>query len=164
MFFLKKQENPLGKVRKKNPLEPLKLYMASLSRISREFFDYNANLSELLKKTSGNLINSKLKLEEMLTISLKKSSIKSNNSLIKKMLHVPSLLIYENQEIPIKNANSRKKFKEWITIWQNDFQEDSSRNPSFFIKVFATFWNNPEGNLSVIMELISSKSLHVIFH
>ena len=102
-------------------------------------------------------MNSKLKLEEMITLSIKKTGRYENS--VKKMLHVPSLLLYAIKEIPIKNPEIRKNLKDWISNWQNNFQE----NPRF-VKVYGTFWNVPEGNLSIIMELMNAGSLQVFFN
>lgn len=127
--------------------------MQDFYRISQDFDnEFPKSLNNILQKAS--LINSKLKLEEMITISIKKTG--NSLSSLKKMLHAPGLLLYALKEIPIKNPETRHHMKEWISIWQSKFQESP-----YFIKVLGTFWNTPEGHVSVLMELMPAGSLQV---
>lgn len=128
--------------------------MQNFYRISQDFDnDFPKNLTNLLQKAS--LINSKLKLEEMITISMKKTG--SSLSCLKKMMHAPGLQLYALKEIPLKSPETRHNMKEWISVWQSKFQENVH-----FTKVLGTFWNTPEGHVSVLMELMNAGSLHVI--
>jgi len=72
------------------------------------------------QEPSKGLLNSRLKLEEMITLGVLKSS---NNSVVKKMLHAPTLKVYAVKEEPINNKEVRKNIKEWVTYWQNQFNE-----------------------------------------
>ena len=113
-----------------------------------------SNISSLLQRTS--LINSKLRLEELITISIKRSG--KGMSTFKKMLHVPGIQLYGLKEVPIKSPETRKNLKEWISVWQSLFQNSGTG----LIKVLGTFWNCPEGNVSILMELMNAGSLQVL--
>lgn len=59
------------------------------------------------------------------------------------MLHGPSLKIFCVKEVPLANREARRILKDWIQVW-SDLQSDS------FLKVHETFWNSPEGCVSVV--------------
>lgn len=130
--------------------------MENFSKVSKEMLgDLPSNISAMLQRTS--LINSKLRIEELITISMKRSG-KSGLSCFKKMLHVPGLQLFGLKEVPIKSPETRKHMKAWISNWQSIFQEQGSTG---LIKVHGTFWNYPEGNVSILMELMNAGSLQV---
>lgn len=148
---------------KKNPLEPLRSYMVNFTKLNEELSQLS-NLPEMHKdrinqmiadqqafKNKNELDNSKLKLQEMITlISLKHSSHDS----FKKMLHVPDFKLYGLREIPILNKESRKILKEKIGNWQTNFNKKSG-----FLKIFATFWNVPEGYLTILLDFVEGGNL-----
>lgn len=103
------------------------------------------------KESTKGLLNSRLKLEEMITLGVLKGS---KNSVVKKMLHAPTLKVYAVKEEPINNKEVRKNIKEWITYWQNQFNEQES-----YVKVYGTFWNQPEGCVSILLEYLEGNSL-----
>lgn len=61
------------------------------------------------------------------------------------------------------NKEIRKNLKEWISFWQNKL----SGSPHH-LKVHSTFWNSPEGYVSIVMEYMNGGSLQVkarvLFH
>ena len=81
-----------------------------------------------------------LKLEHMVTLAI----FKSSSGTIKKMLHGPSLKIYCVKEVPISNIKIRNILKEWVNKWQTFCTTEQ------YIRVFDTFYNSPEGCVSVI--------------
>lgn len=126
--------------------------MENFTKISKEMLsELPVNISSMLQRTS--LINSKLRLEELITISIKRSNKGMSN--FKKMLHVPGIQLYGLKEVPIKSPEMRKNLKEWISVWQSLFQDSGNG----LVKVLGTFWNCPEGNLSILMELMNAGSL-----
>lgn len=130
--------------------------MENFTKISKEMLsELPVNISSMLQRTS--LINSKLRLEELITISINRSNKGISN--FKKMLHVPGIQLYGLKEVPIKSPEMRKNLKEWISVWQSLFQDSGNG----LVKVLGTFWNCPEGNLSILMELMNAGSLQVIF-
>ncbi len=66
------------------------------------------------------LINSRIKLEEMITLGVMKGN---HTGSVKKMLHAPTLKMFAVKEEPISNKEVRKNLKEWITYWQNKFSD-----------------------------------------
>ena len=50
----------------------------------------------------------------MITLGVLKGS---KNSVVKKMLHAPTLKVYAVKEEPINNKEVRKNIKEWVTYW-----------------------------------------------
>lgn len=131
--------------------------MLNFYRISQDLdIDFQTKLPQFISKDS--LINNKLRLDEMITISIKKTG--NSVSSLKKMLHAPGLLLYALKEIPIRSPETRKNMKEWISLWQSKLQGKSP----VFVKVLGTFWNSPEGNVSILMELMNAGSLNVIIN
>jgi hypothetical protein len=141
-------------------LEPIRSYMINYAKICEEIKESidqekinhivsnrpPATPAENISKNS--LINDMIKIEEMFTLN-------SFNG-VKKMLHVPTLKLYVVKEEPITNKESRKNIKEWIGFWQNKF-----KNSKYHIHVHSTFWNVPEGCVSIVMEMMNAGSLQV---
>jgi len=88
----------------------------------------------------------------MITISVMKSAHESG--VIKKMLHAPTLKLYAVKEVPLSNREMRNNLKSWLNSWESEF-EDSSRH----LKVYSVFFNQPEGCVSIVMELINGGSV-----
>ena len=79
---------------------------------------------------------------------------KSGSGTVKKMLHAGSLRIYTLKEVPIANREIRQMLKDWIGKWEQHCSQES------FIRVNASFWNSPEGCVSVVTDYAASGSLH----
>ena len=90
----------------------------------------------------------------MITLGVMKSS--RDTGIVKKMLHAPTLTIYAVKEEPISNKDVRKNLKEWISLWQNHMSDSNQH-----IKVHGSYWNQPEGCVSILMEHLSGGSLYV---
>ena len=96
---------------------------------------------------------SQVKLEEMITLAVLKGT--RNSGSIKKMIHAPTLKLYAVKEIPLTNREVRIIVKEWISTWQSA-QGEMNDN---LCNVNGTFWNVPEGCVSVVMEHMNGGSL-----
>ena len=90
-----------------------------------------------------------LKLEQMVTLAV----FKWSSGTIKKMLHGPSLKIYCVKEVPLANTKIRNILKEWVNKWQTFCTTEQ------YIRVFDTFYNSPEGCVSVIQDFAANGSL-----
>lgn len=114
-------------------------------------FPQLANPSHTL--TVDFLMQSIVKLEEMITLSvIKSSSIRSG--IVRKSLHAPSLKIYACKEFPVGTMNIRQKLLESLKIWQN-----LQRGSRELVEVNGSFWNCPEGCVTIIMEYMPGESL-----
>lgn len=69
------------------------------------------------------------------------------------MLHGPTLKIYCVKEVPLANRNMREILKEWITRWEKHCNSEQ------YIRVHETFWNSPEGCVSIILDFAANGSL-----
>jgi serine/threonine protein kinase len=94
-----------------------------------------------------------VRLEDMITLSILKGT--RNTGSVKKMLHAPTLKLYAVKEIPLSNREVRIILKEWISMWQNAQGASQER----VCNVYGTFWNVPEGCVSVVMEYLNAGSL-----
>ena len=70
------------------------------------------------------------------------------------MLHVPSLTIYTVLEVAIVNQN-RSDLKEMIERWR------MVKSPHF-LTIHETFWNSPEGHLSIVTDHMNGGTLNVL--
>jgi len=109
------------------------------------------SLDTSFKKTT--MTFSQVRLEDMITLSILKGT--RNSGSVKKMLHAPSLKLYAVKEIPLSNREVRMILKEWIAMWQN--AQESGKDS--ICNVYGTFWNVPEGCVSVVMEYLNAGSL-----
>ena len=91
-------------------------------------------------KLATNIVNEPLRLDQMVTLAV----FKSTSGTIKKMLHGPSLKIYCVKEVPLANRETRQILKEWIAQWDHNCASDG------FLRIHETFWNSPEGCVSVV--------------
>lgn len=85
----------------------------------------------------------------MITLSV----FNSQSGTIKKMLHGPSLKIYCVKEVPLANREARRILKDWIQVWE------AACHPDCFVRVHETFWNSPEGCVSVVQDCAAKSSL-----
>ena len=88
---------------------------------------------------------SRVKLEEMITLAVLKSTHQSGT--VKKMLHAPTLKLYNVKEVPLWSRETRKSIKEWISLWQHSLNEQPN-----FVTVNGTYWNVPEGCVSILQD------------
>lgn len=90
-----------------------------------------------------------LKLEQLVTLAI----FKSTSGTIKKMLHGPSLKIFCVKEVPLANRSMREILKEWINRWEKLCCTEQ------YIRVHESFWNSPEGCVSIILDFAANGSL-----
>lgn len=149
-----------GKMPKKvTKLEPLEQQQTSIGRKEEEKQKVRAKhkdkakqqLDTSFKKTT--MPSCQVRLEDMITLSILKGT--RNTGSVKKMLHAPSLKLYAVKEIPLSNREVRIILKEWIAMWQSAQESAKDR----VCNVYGTFWNVPEGCVSVVMEHLNAGSL-----
>lgn len=70
------------------------------------------------------------------------------------MLHAPTLKIFSIKEVPVSNREQRMMLKEWIGQWEKYCTSDQ------FVRIYGSFWNSPEGCVSVITDYAASGSLY----
>ena len=163
----------------KNPLLPLKNYLllSKMNEEKREVSNVSVErLERLYKISKDSLIATKkeiptpkdLKPNEMITLSVIRSSHETGT--VKKLLHAPTLRLFAVKvfdimlceflmfikEVPLSTRETRINLKEWLSQWQNNFENSKSH-----VKVYATSFNSPEGCLSIFMDLMSGGSLQV---
>lgn len=51
------------------------------------------------------------------------------------------------KEVPLRSRDARKSIKEWISMWQHRLNDQPH-----FATVYGTFWNVPEGCVSVLQD------------
>jgi hypothetical protein len=78
---------------------------------------------------------------------------KSTSGTVKKMLHAPTLRIFCIKEVPITSRDTRQMLKDWICKWEHHCTTDQ------YIKINASFWNSPEGCVSVVTDYAANGSL-----
>ena len=88
----------------------------------------------------------------MITVGVIKTTKKSGP--VKKMLHVPSFKLYAVKEIPFSNREVRFAIKSWAMNWIN-----SMNACKYAVKLYATFWNHPEGWVSLVVDNMNGGSL-----
>lgn len=87
----------------------------------------------------------------MLTLAV----FKSTSGTVKKMLHAPSLRIFCIKEVPIANREMRQMLKDWIGKWESNCGATDQ-----FVRISTSFWNSPEGCVSVVTDYSGCGSLH----
>jgi serine/threonine protein kinase len=98
------------------------------------------------------LLQSNMKLEEMITLSIIKSSYSSG--IVRKSLHAPSCQLYATKEIPVNTRETRQKLLETLKAWQK-----VQRQARYIVEVSSSFWNSPEGCVTIVMEYMPGDSL-----
>lgn len=81
----------------------------------------------------------------MITLSVMNSA--SRSGCVRKVIHAPSLRLYCIKQIPISTRGERQNLLEWLGKWQS-----IQARYDELVNVCATFWNTPEGCVSVVME------------
>jgi len=69
------------------------------------------------------------------------------------MLHAPTLRIFCIKEVPIASREMRQMLKDWISKWEHNCTTDQ------FIKINGSFWNSPEGCVTVVTDYAPNGSL-----
>ena len=95
---------------------------------------------------------SKISLDQLITIGMLKGN--STSGPVKKMLHAPTLRIYALKEVPIVSRESRFMLKEWIQEWESNLNKNEN-----LVRIQGTFWNTPEGCVSIAMDYNKQGSL-----
>ena len=98
------------------------------------------------------LFQSSIKLEEMITLSILKSSC--NSGTVRKSLHAPTFKLYATKEIPVNTLATRKRLLETLKSWQKI--QHSAR---YLVEISSSFWNSPEGCVTIVMEYMAGNSL-----
>ncbi|OMJ77999.1 hypothetical protein SteCoe_22282 [Stentor coeruleus] len=98
------------------------------------------------------LIQSSIKLEEMITLSILKSSC--NSGTIRKSLHAPTFKLYATKEIPLNTFSNRQRLLDTLKSWQ---KIQSSKR--YMVEVSTSFWNSPEGCVTIVSEYMAGDSL-----
>ncbi|OMJ84918.1 hypothetical protein SteCoe_13904 [Stentor coeruleus] len=98
------------------------------------------------------LIQSSIKLEEMITLSILKSSC--NSGIVRKSLHAPTFKLYATKEIPVNTFSNRNRLLETLKSWQ---KVQSSKR--YMVEVSTSFWNSPEGCVTIVSEYMAGDSL-----
>jgi hypothetical protein len=98
------------------------------------------------------LIQSSIKLEEMITLSILKSSC--NSGTVRKSLHAPTFKLYATKEIPVNTFSNRKRLLDTLKTWQK------VQSPKrYMVEVSTSFWNSPEGCVTIVSEYMAGDSL-----
>lgn len=100
------------------------------------------------------LVQSIVKLEEMITLSVIKSS-NIRSGVVRKSIHAPTLKLYACKEFPVATMSIRQKLLESLKTWQS-----LQKGSRYLVEVNASFWNCPEGCVTIIMEYMPGESLH----
>lgn len=142
----------------KKLLSPLKQSSSKNSALNRALNKLSFFPSGLNNTPSNNiqldmLLQNNIKLNEMLTISILKSSYRSG--IVKKSLHAPTLHLYANKEVPVSTFNTRQKLLDTIKAWQN-----IQKAARYLVEVNSSFWNSPEGCVTIVMEYMAGDSLY----
>ena len=119
------------------------LKIPSFEKLISHALNNKVNIVEKLQTMS----NFKIYLNELLT--LKKSKITSNRGIVKKMLHAPSFRIYDVQEESINEIKGKENIvlRDRINYWRLNLCQSK-----YLQKIYNSFWNSPEGCISVVME------------
>jgi hypothetical protein len=88
-----------------------------------------------------------LQLNELIT--LRKVKTTHSQGTIKRMVHAPTLRIFDIEEEPISELKSVESIamREWINNWRHHFSKSQN-----LARVYTCFWNSPEGCVSIVME------------
>jgi hypothetical protein len=98
------------------------------------------------------LIQSPIKLDEMITLSILNSSC--NSGTVRKSLHAPSFKLYATKEISVNTLAVRKRLLDNLRAWQK--VQASAR---YLVEINSSFWNTPEGCVTIVMEYMTGDSL-----
>jgi len=117
----------------------------------------HVNFSNALKffdQFAAGKVKTKISLNEMVTLKKVKST--QSNGVLKRMLHVPTMNVYDLQEEPI---SAHDNLKEWVNGWKKAFNKKENKDLQ---KILTCFWNAPEGCVSILKEAASLGSLQEV--
>lgn len=147
-----------------NEFKNVKKLLSPLKQSSSKHSAFNKAINKLaffpklLNNTPHNsiqtdmLVQNIVRLDEMITISILKSSCRSG--IVKKSLHGPSLHLYASKEVPVSTFAIRQKLLEIIKSWQK-----TQKSSQHLMEVNSSFWNSPEGCVTILMEYMAGDSL-----
>lgn len=101
-----------------------------------------------IKVVSKEALNTQvLQLNELIT--LRKIKTTQSQGTIKRMVHAPTLRVFDIEEEPISELKSVESIamREWINSWKQNFSTSAN-----LARVYTCFWNSPEGCVSIVME------------
>lgn len=75
------------------------------------------------------------------------------------MLHAPTLKLYAVKEEPVSTKEVRHTLRDWAV-----FRQSKLHDTGLHTKLYGTFWNTPEGCVSILTEFMSGGSLQVNEH
>ncbi|CAG9324760.1 unnamed protein product [Blepharisma stoltei] len=145
-------------------LSPLKLgpkERSNLTRVLKQLERMPSNLdndklfeplAKMQNQTHAILPQCQVQLEEMITLSQFPS--RSLKGFVRKVLHAPTLGLYIIKQIPINTRDERSHLREWISKWQK-----YQKKCKYLTEINATFWNSPEGCVSIVAEYTQNASL-----
>ena len=140
----------------KKLLSPLK-QASPKSSAFRKVIKKLSNFPQIIEKSPSIvhtelLFQSSIKLEEMITLSIIKSSCTSGT--VRKSLHAPTFKLYATKEIPVNTLGTRKKLLETLKSWQK-----IQKQARYLVEVSSSFWNTPEGCVTIVAEYMPGDSL-----
>jgi serine/threonine protein kinase len=93
-----------------------------------------------------------VQLNELITLSVQHSSYLTGA--VRKVVHAGTLKVYIVRHVPVTSKEDRIALKQWLGQWCK-FQDKYSG----LVQVIATFWNSPEGCVSIVQEFAEAGSL-----
>jgi hypothetical protein len=113
-----------------------------------------SNLRKVNNRTEK-CFNPMMKLDKMVTIEMMRSLKGVSEGATKKMLYVPSFDLVVVKEIPIHSKEMRFMLKQKISDWEKLLLGSNGS----LLKLHGSFWNAPEGCVSIAMEYANGGSL-----
>lgn len=98
------------------------------------------------------LVQSSIKIEEMITLSIIKSFCGFGT--VRKSLHAPTFKLYATKEISVNTLPVRRKLLDVVKSWQR-----VQTRSKHFVEVYSSFWNSPEGCVTIVMKYMNGDSL-----
>lgn len=146
-------EKPIAR----SPLKAEKKETIKLSKVLKHLDKMPSQSTEKLFQPYSKLKNNISKLpyfpvhlEEMITLSQISST--SLASSVRKVFHAGTFAMFSIKQIPITTRSERNCLRTYIDKW------GTFRDP-VFVKVIETFWNIPEGCVSIVSEYCNGSSL-----
>jgi len=92
----------------------------------------------------------KVRIQDLITLEV----ISSGGVTMRKVLHAPSLKLYSLKQVPVNTLSTRKNLLDTLRCWQK-----YQRRCRHLVRVNSTFWNSPEGSVSVVMDHLGGTTL-----
>lgn len=93
-----------------------------------------------------------VQLNDLITLSVTHSSYMTGG--VRRVVHAGSLKVYIVRYVPISSREDRQALKQWIGQWCK-----LQHKYNGLVGLIATFWNSPEGCVSVVQEFAELGSL-----